>query len=255
MQPYYRVTVNDSQYLITFAVMLIVGIVASTLTSRVRHQAKTARRNERRAEALYRLSRRLSKTAKTAELLNETEQIVSEVFDSHAVIYLPNEERKVRPVLGHVASFAASAKEFATAQWVLEHNEPAGAGTNTLPGAEALYIPLSTPDNVAGVMAIQPSKVNKPLSIDERQLLETYASQIAVAIERNNLFERSQRAELQSETEKLRSSLLSAVSHDLRTPWQQSLVPQVVSTQTFRKMPSTRQITICLRPSLMSHND
>ncbi len=217
-QPYYRITVYDSQYLVTFAVMLIVGLLASTLTSRVRYQADTARKNERRAEALYRLSRRLANTAKTADLLQETEQIISEVFDAHAVIYLPNEERKVRPILGHVASFAASAKEFATAQWVLDHNEPAGAGTNTLPSSEALYIPLSTPDNVAGVMAIQPSKANSQISIDARQLLETYATQIAFAIERNNLSERSQRAELESEAEKLRSSLLSAVSHDLRTP-------------------------------------
>jgi len=240
-QPYYRVTVYDSQYLVTFAVMLIVGLLASTLTSRVRYQADTARRNERRAEALYRLSRRLAKASKTANLLQETEQIISEIFDAHAVIYLPNDERKVRPILGHVASFAASAKEFATAQWVLDHNEPAGAGTNTLPSAEALYIPLSTPDNVAGVMAIQfpqsqhhsdrftnkreisadrliPSHSNNHLSIDARQLLETYATQIALAIERNNLSERSQRAELESEAEKLRSSLLSAVSHDLRTP-------------------------------------
>ncbi len=216
--PYYRITVYDSQYVVTFAVMLIVGLLASTLTSRVRYQAYAARRNERRAESLYRLSRRLANTAKTADLLRETEQIISEVFDAHAVIYLPNDERKVRPILGHVASFAASAKEFATAQWVLDHNEPAGAGTNTLPSSEAIYIPLSTPDNVAGVMAIQPAKSNTQLSIDERQLLETYATQIAFAIERNNLSDRSQRAELESETEKLRSSLLSAVSHDLRTP-------------------------------------
>ncbi len=217
-QPYYRVTVYDSQYLVTFAVMLIVGLLASTLTSRVRYQADAARRNERRAEALYRLSRRLANTAKTAELLRETEQIISEVFDAHAVIYLPNEDRKVCPILGHSASFAASAKEFATAQWVLDHNEPAGAGTNTLPSSEAIYIPLATPDNVAGVMAIQPAKSNTQLSIEARQLLETYATQIAFAIERNNLSERSQRAELESEGEKLRSSLLSAVSHDLRTP-------------------------------------
>ncbi len=217
-EPYYRVTVDDSQYLVTFAVMLVVGMLASTLTARVRYQAENARKNERRTEALYRLSRRLVKTAKTTELLHETEKIISEVFDAHAVIYLPNEERKVRPILGHVASFAASAKEFATAQWVLDHNEPAGAGTHTLPASEALYLPLATPENVAGVMAVQSSKPNTSLSIEARQLLETYATQIAFAIERNNLAERSQRAEVESEIEKLRSSLLSAVSHDLRTP-------------------------------------
>ncbi|MBL8872702.1 MAG: sensor histidine kinase KdpD [Planctomycetaceae bacterium] len=217
-EPYYRITVYDSQYLITFAVMLVVGLLASTLTSRIHRQAETARKNERRAESLYRLSRRLVRSSKTTELLTEAEKIVSEVFDAHAVIYLPNQNRQVRPVFGHVASFAASAKEFATAQWVLDNNEPAGAGTNTLPSTEALYLPLSTPDNVAGVMAVQPSNPKQPLSFDARQLLETYATQIAFAIERINLAERSQKAELEFETEKLRSSLLSAVSHDLRTP-------------------------------------
>ncbi|XZE32376.1 GAF domain-containing protein [Pirellulaceae bacterium SH501] len=198
--------------------MLTVGIAASTLTSRVRQQADLARRNERRAESLYRLSRRLSKTGKSSELIEEAEQIVSEVFDAHAVVYLPDNEGKVRPIVGHVASFAASAKEFAAAQWVLDHNEPAGVGTATLPSLEAFYIPLSTPENVAGVMAIQPTKAGALLSIDARQLLETYATQIAFAIERCRLADRMRSAEIEFETERLRSSLLSAVSHDLRTP-------------------------------------
>ncbi len=253
--PYYRITVYDSQYVVTFAVMLIVGLLASTLTSRVRYQADAARRSERRAEALYRLSRRLANTAKTADLLRETEQIISEVFDAHAVIYLPNEERKVRPILGHVASFAASAKEFATAQWVLDHNESAGAGTNTLPSSEAIYIPLSTPDNVAGVMAIQPAKPNTQLSIDARQLLETYATQIAFAIERNNLSDRSKRAELESEAEKLRSSLLSAVSQIFERPWQRLLELRAVSMRTSIKNRLTQRVTICLRRLSMSHSD
>ena len=218
VEPYYQISVYDGQYLVTFAVMLVVGLVASTLTSRIHYQAYISRRNERRTEALYRLSRRVANTAKTSDLIQEIEQLISEVFDAYAVIYLPDADRKVRPVLGHLSSFAASAKEFATAQWVLDHNEPAGAGTNTLPSAESLYLPLSTPANVAGVMAIQSAKSEQQLSIDARQLLEAYATQIAFAIERNNLAERSLRAELESETEKLRSSLLSAVSHDLRTP-------------------------------------
>lgn len=217
-EPHFRLTVYDSQYLVTFAVMLLVGLLAGTLTARVRQQADSARRNERRAEALYRLSRHLANTDRPQDLLQEAERIVSEVFDAHAVIYLPDAERRVRPILGHVASFAASAKEFATAQWVLDHSEPAGFGTNTLPSAEALYLPLSTPSSVSGVLALQPTKAGAQLSVDARQLLETYCTQIAFAIERNALSERSKRAELESETEKLRSSLLSAVSHDLRTP-------------------------------------
>ncbi|MCU0721594.1 MAG: DUF4118 domain-containing protein [Pirellula sp.] len=81
-EPYYRVTVYDSQYLVTFAVMLVVGLLASTLTSRVRHQAETAKRNERRAESLYRLSRRLSSTTNKSTLIDESERTISEVFDA-----------------------------------------------------------------------------------------------------------------------------------------------------------------------------
>lgn len=217
-QPYYWVTVEDTEYLVTFAVMLLVGLLASSLTTRVRYQADIARKNERRAEALYRLSRRLTATARTSELIKETESIVSEVFEAHAVLFLPDNQGKIRPILGHSTSFAASATEFAAAQWVLEHNEEAGSGTNTLPGAESLYLPLATPDRVVGVMAIQPNQQHQILSLDARQLLDTYATQIAFALERNYLAERSQKAELEFESEKLRSSLLSAVSHDLRTP-------------------------------------
>lgn len=216
--PYFWVTVHDTEYLVTFAVMLLVGLLASSLTTRVLYQAEVARKNERRTEALYRLSRRLTATASTGDLVKETESIVSEIFDAHAVLFLPDELGRIRPIIGHAASFAASATEFAAAQWVLDHHEAAGAGTNTLPGAESLYVPLATPDRVVGVMALQPNSPRQHLSLDARQLLDTYATQIAFALERNSLSERSRKVELEIESEKLRSSLLSAVSHDLRTP-------------------------------------
>jgi two-component system sensor histidine kinase KdpD len=118
----------------------------------------------------------------------------------------------------HLATFAASAAEFTAAQWVLDHDEPAGQGTNTLPSAEALYIPMATPNGVVGVLAVQAENANEPRSPDAQHLLDTYATQIAFALERIRLSDESQQAELRIETEKLRSSLLSAVSHDLRTP-------------------------------------
>ena len=101
---------------------------------------------------------------------------------------------------------------------MLDHNEAAGRGTNTLPNAEALYVPMATPNGVVGVLAVQPENAGESLSPDARQLLDTYATQIAFALERNRLAEKSQQAEVQVETERLRSSLLAAVSHDLRTP-------------------------------------
>src|SRR5262249_14603659 len=114
---------------------------------------------------------------------------------------------------------AASASEFTAAQWVLYHNQPAGLGTSTLPSAQSLYLPMATPNGVVGVMAVQPAQPEqKVIPPDVRQLLELYATQIAFALEREQLDEHSREAAVQIETEKLRSSLLSAVSHDLRTP-------------------------------------
>jgi two-component system sensor histidine kinase KdpD len=217
-EPFYWVTVHDTQYLLTFAIMLGVGVLASTLMARVRTQAEISRTNERRTEALYRLNRRLSAAADTTRLVDDSERALAEVFDAHAVIFLPDEHRTIRPIVGHAASFAASASEFAAAQWVLERGQVAGLGTNTLPNLEAFYVPLTTPDGVAAVLAIQPRDRESLQSPEVRQLLTSSAAQIALAIERARLREESQRALLQAETERLRSSLLSAVSHDLRTP-------------------------------------
>lgn len=216
--PYYQVTVHDTQYLFTFSVMLVVGLLASMLTVRVRYQAEVARRNERRMEALYRLSRRLIAISDRRQLVDEVERTVAEVFDVHAVVFLPDEDRRIRPIIGHPATFAAGASECAAAQWVFDHNQMAGTGTNTQPGTTALYVPMATPNGVIGVLAVQAEGGQTQLSPDVQQLLDTYATQIAFAIERDQLARQSQQAELQIETEKMRSSLLSAVSHDLRTP-------------------------------------
>lgn len=217
-KPHYTVTVHDTEYLVTFSVMLGVGLLASSLTSRIRRQAEVARRNERRAESLYRLNRRLAAISGTARLVEHAEAAVSELFDAHAVVFLPDKKGVIRPVVSHAASFAADASEFTAAQWVYQHNQSAGLGTDTMPDAQALYLPLATPNSTVGVLAVQPEDANTLQSLGARQLLDTFATQIALALERDRLTEESQEARVQMETEKLRSSLLSAVSHDLRTP-------------------------------------
>ncbi|MEX0979021.1 MAG: sensor histidine kinase KdpD [Pirellulales bacterium] len=217
-QPFYRITVHDSQYIVTFAVMLIVGLLASTLTARVRRQAETARSNEHRTEALYRLTRRLSGVSDSKRLVGDAEQVIAEVFDAYAVIFLPDKHGRILPIVGGERVFAASAGEFAAAQWVFDHNETAGRGTDTLPGAEAFYLPLAVPNGVVGVLAVQPAATGVVDSFSDRHLLDTLASQVALAIERSQLTREAQESRIEAETEKLRSSLLSAVSHDIRTP-------------------------------------
>lgn len=217
-QPYYLVTVHDTQYIVTFVVMLIVGLTASTLTARVHRQAEAARNNERRTEALYRLTRRLAGMADTRQVVAEAERSIAEAFNAYAVVYLPDKYGKILPVLDDLHLFAASAAEFSAAQWVFDHNQPSGAGTDTLPMAEAVYLPLNAPGKVVGVLGLQQNEQKKLESLADRHLLETIASQVALAIERTQLADEAKRSQLAAETEKLRSSLLSAVSHDIRTP-------------------------------------
>ena len=217
-EPYYNITVHDTQYLVTFVIMLAVGVWISTLSAQLRYEAETSRRSERRMEALYRLTRGLTAVSGKAQLMDTAERAVAEVFDAYAVVFTPDEQGRIRPVIGRTATFAASDAEFAAAQWAFDHEQMAGLGTDTLPAAPALYVPLTTQHGTVGVLAVQPERPDSLSSPDSRQLLWTYAAQIAFALERLRLVEDSRQTHVQFETERLRSSLLSAVSHDLRTP-------------------------------------
>lgn len=216
--PYLTFAVNDTQYLITFAVMLVVSLLISTLADRIRRQAQTSRQRERRTEALYRLSRRLAATAGTNQLVAEAEMQLAESYASEVAVFLPDDSGRLKATAASPASFADNQRELAVAHWVFEHGQLAGAGTNTLPDAHALYVPLVGPQGAVGVLAIRPIELGRFDSPDQRQLLETLASQLALAIERDRLAEQAQKVLVQAETERLRSSLLSSVSHDLRTP-------------------------------------
>ena len=102
--------------------------------------------------------------------------------------------------------------------WAFEHGQPAGRDTDTLPAAKVRYLPLKTSRGVVGVLGVQPHDTTKHLTAEQRRLMEAFANQAALAIERVRLADEAQQARLQIETEQLRNSLLSSVSHDLRTP-------------------------------------
>lgn len=216
-EPYYTVIVEDSQYAVTFLVMLSVGLVTSTLMTRIRRQAVLAQASEQRTTSLYELSRKLAALADTRQIAAFTERIIAEVFDAEAIVLLPH-DGSFQPVVDHRAAFAADASEIAVAQWVYDRGQPAGRGTDTLPAARALYLPLTTADGTRGVLAVRHEDADRFLIPQTRRLLETYASLIAAALERAELIEESRAAEVRAETERLRSTLLASVSHDIRTP-------------------------------------
>lgn len=215
--PRYTVVIDDIQYLITFAVMLFVGLSVSTLAARIRRQAELARRNERRAEALYRLGRKLSGINGQDFIAAESERAINEVLGGNAVILLPL-DGSLQPILSRHIEFPSNHSEIGTAQWVYDHAQIAGRGTDTLPSAQALYLPLLSPNGTVGVLAIRHQDAAQLQMPEFRMILENYSTQIAMALERDRLMLESQTARVEVETEQLRNTLLSSVSHDLRTP-------------------------------------
>ena len=216
--PQFSFAVNDTQYLITFIAMLAVALVISTLTVRNRRQAEMARLRERRTAALHSLSQHLARTRGSDPLLEVAVQHIAEIFESQVVALLPDESGALEIRAGYKADFALSAKERSVAHWVYDLGQMAGRGTQTLSLAEALYVPLRAAGVPRGVLGVRPADPNRLLVPEQLHLLEAFANQAALALERDRLEQEARQAQVQIEAERLRSSLLSSVSHDLRTP-------------------------------------
>lgn len=218
VSPYLTFAVHDVQYLVTFAVMLTVALVISTLTLQIRAQADAARQRERRTATLYEMARNLADTRGLSNLLAVSIQHIDTVFESKSAILLSDDKGIVhfRPEsTWHVAD---EPHEQSTAQWVFAHAQVAGANTDTLPSSQATYVPLVGSRGVVGVLALHPSDPNRLRDPEQLHLLQTFANLASLAIERAYLAREAHQASVQIETEQLRNSLLSSVSHDLRTP-------------------------------------
>jgi two-component system sensor histidine kinase KdpD len=216
--PYFTLAVSDTQYLVTFAVMLAAALVLSTMASRLREQTQAARDRERRAAALYRLSRDLADRQDVDALLGAAVRTVEDIFSSRVVILLPDANSRVSIRGGDGSLLGPGGHDHGVAQWVFDRGEAAGLGTHTLPAAQALFIPLKGSHGVAGVLGIRPGSVRTLLRPDQFGLLESCANQTALALERAELATQAERSRIQIEAERLRNTLLSSVSHDLRTP-------------------------------------
>jgi len=216
--PYFSFAVSDVQYLLTFGVMLVVALVISNLAVRLQQQAELARYRERRTGVLYTMSRDLATHRGTGMLAHLAAKHLREVFDSQIAIFLADSDKRLRLQRGEELYFEFDPKEAGVAQWVFEHNERAGLGTDTLPGASALYLPLLGSAGSIGVVAVRPTESSRLLDPDQLHLLESLLNQVALAIERTRLSEEAQQAHVRVETERMRNAILSSVSHDLRTP-------------------------------------
>ncbi len=216
--PYFSFAVSDIQYLLTFAVMLVAALVISNLAVRLHQQAELARYRERRTGVLYAMSRDLATHRGTGMLAQLAAKHLRDVFDAQVAIFLADAEKRVQLQRGELLFFELDPKEAGVAQWVFDHSERAGVGTDTLPGASALYLPLVGSAGAIGVVAVRSKDSGFLLDPEQLHLLESLVNQVALAIERTCLSEEAQNARVRAETERMRNAILSSVSHDLRTP-------------------------------------
>jgi two-component system sensor histidine kinase KdpD len=216
--PRFTFAVSDAQYLVTFAVMLIIALVIANLMASVRQQTRVAGARERRTALLYAMSRELAVTRGVGSMARVAVKHVAEVFDCLVTVLLPDASGKLH--YPHEAPLEASLRgaDLAIAQWVVDHARRAGLGTDTLAAAPALYVPLGDTRPALGVVAVLPSNRRRVLLPEQRHLLETFAGQIALALERARLAESAESARIAAESESLRNTLLASISHDLRTP-------------------------------------
>jgi two-component system, OmpR family, sensor histidine kinase KdpD len=182
--PHWTFAVGDTKYLFTFAVMLVTGLVVSTLAERVRFQAESARRRERRTAALYAISRELAATRSRRQIARIAVQHVESASDLHAVVLLPDQRRHLSRFGADTADFKLGVHDEAVAEWVFEHGQIAGLGTATLPGSEGVYLPLATSAGTLGVLGAMPSHPPQSVDMEQLHLLETFAGLIALALER-----------------------------------------------------------------------
>jgi two-component system sensor histidine kinase KdpD len=216
--PRYTFAVSDGQYFVTFAVMLVVALVVSTLMTRIKRQAQTARLREMRTGALYSMSRELSSSLDERSLIEIGLRHISEQFQARVGIATANGDDQLGEVVSAAEPYRLTQFDRGIAMWVHKNRQRAGAGTDTLPAGEALYVPLLGADEVVGVLAICTQDPRMLTDPDQMHLLDTFANQIALACERAHLADEYERAHVQVKAEQLRNSLLSSVSHDLRTP-------------------------------------
>jgi two-component system, OmpR family, sensor histidine kinase KdpD len=210
--------VSDAQYLITFLVMLAVTLTIGNLMANVRQQNRVAGARERRTALLYAMSRELAGTRGSDNMARVAVRHIAEVFDASAVVLTPDSHGRLQYPTSRPVESSFRGADLSVAQWVFDHGQRAGLGTDTLPAASAVYLPLRGARGALGVLGVLPTNRRRVLLPEQRHLLETFAGQIALAWERAAMGEEAATSRIAAESESLRNTLLASISHDLRTP-------------------------------------
>ncbi|MGQ3671430.1 DUF4118 domain-containing protein [Xanthobacter sp. TB0136] len=217
LEPRYTLDIGDPESVVALAFFLGVAVIASNLAGRVQSQAMTARRRAKTTEGLYLFSKKLASAGTLGDVLWATVYQIASMLQVRVVALLP-EDGRIRVQAGYPPDDTLDDADLAAAQWAWEHDKPAGRGADTLPGAKRLYLPLRTGRTQVGVIGLDNDKQGPVLTPAEQRLFDSLADQAALAIERIQLVADVDNARLAAEADKLRSALLTSLSHDLKTP-------------------------------------
>ena len=238
INPIFTFTVNDTQYILTFMGLLIVGLIISSSAALLRDQVTVMRKKEYQTQALFNLSRELTGALSMEQVLEIAEQSITSILERKSVILLP--ENGILVSKHASGDFGINENEFAVAEWSYKHGQPAGHGTETLPAAAIRFVPLNSAHGPVGVIGIKPGGVETSLTNDQRMLLNGLANLIAQAIERVQLVNAATQSEMLRNTEKLQAALLNSISHELRTPLA-SIIGVLTSLVESEKSPNSSQ--------------
>lgn len=233
--PYYSFDVAQYESIVALIVFFVSALFTGTLASRLQAQVEHMRSSSRRTETLFDFARKIASVSKADDVLWAAVAHIARVLDCASLILLPNARGELHQVQGHPTIEDLDARAEGAARWALEKNEPAGAGTATLPMSEWLFVPLSTGKAPFGVIGVRFFDARRFADTEARRLLDAVEDQVAVALERMWLEAELSAAQVSAESEKLRTALLNSVSHDLRTP----LVSVIGAVSTLAEPTST----------------
>ena len=217
LPPIYTFTIADPTNVAAFFFFIVIAIVVSNVAARVRTQAVAAMGRARATESLYAFSRKLAGVGTLDDVLWATAYQTALMLKVRVVLLLP-ENGAIAVKAGYPPEDILDSADLAAANWAWDNNRSAGRGSDTLPGAKRLFMPMRTSRGAIGVVGIDRDKPGPLLTPDERRLLDALIDQSALAIERVHLVEDMDRVKRTVETDRLRSALLTSISHDLKTP-------------------------------------
>ena len=233
IEPIYTFTVADPSQVLALIFFCVAAVLTSTLTARERRYSLSAREQARTTAELLAFSRKLAGIRKLDTLTAATAAQVANMLRVDAIVMLPNMRTGTLVQMASApAGSALDEADLAAATWCWEKNQPTGRGTDTLPGGRRLFLPLRTGQGRVGIIGVSRDAPNFLLTPAERRLLDALTDLAAIAAERIRLAKDVDQARLLAETEKLRGSLLTSISHDLRTPLA-SIIGSISSLRAF----------------------